>query len=39
MTDGSNATDAAVRRLKIAFEQSGVRFAPTTSVRIDQTPK
>ena len=37
--DGRNATDAAVRRLKVAFEQAGIRFAPATSMRIDETPK
>ena len=36
--EGNDAVDAAVRRLKMAFEPSGIRFAPATSMRIDQTP-
>jgi small-conductance mechanosensitive channel len=37
--EGNDAIDAAVRRLKIAFEQAGIRFAPATSMRIDRAPE
>jgi small-conductance mechanosensitive channel len=37
--DGSIATDTAVRRLEVAFERAGIRFAPATSMRLGEPPK
>ena len=37
LPDGSNATDAAIRHLKVAFEQAGIRFAPATSIQLSNS--
>jgi small-conductance mechanosensitive channel len=37
--EGNAAVDAAVRQLKVAFEQAGIRLASATSIRIDEAPQ
>jgi small-conductance mechanosensitive channel len=36
IVDGNDAVDAAVRSLKLAFERDGIRFAPASSLKIEQ---
>lgn len=38
LPDGRDAVDAALRHLKVAFEQAGIRFAPATSIQLSTPP-
>ena len=36
LSDGNDAIDTAVRHLKVAFEEAGIKFAPTDLVQIER---